>query len=242
MQRREFLFVVGGTLLSRSLRAQQASEEEPRITAPLVETPEALERIAHLRKRLQAAELDASAVLKDPAQLDLHELTAFRELVRDHAPSQRLTMVTPEEPGTPLVAVGELRDATGAPAKDALVYVYQTSTKGWYSERAPHLSGDGGDQGHARLFGYVVADERGRFEVRTIRPAGYPGTDLPAHIHVQVFRDERRLLVSEFLFEDDPRLTPAQRDSSRQAGFPICPVTKDADGVQHVAASFTLRG
>ena len=80
---------------------------------------------------------------------------------------------------------------TPLPAKDALVYVYQTSAKGWYSARAPHLSGNGGDQGHARLFGYVVADERGRFEVRTIHPQGYPGTELPAHIHVEVFRNER---------------------------------------------------
>lgn len=242
MQRREFLFVVGGTLLSRSLRAQQASEEEPRVVAPTAETPEALERIARLCERLETAELDASAILSDPAQLDLHELTAFRELVRDHAPRAKISIVTPEEPGTPLVAVGELRNAAQEPAKDALVYVYQTSGKGWYSARAPHLSGDGGDQGHARLFGYVVADERGRFEVRTIRPQGYPGTELPAHIHVQVFRDERSVLVSEFLFEDDPRLTAEQRESARQAGFPICPVTTDAEGVQHVAASFTLRG
>lgn len=242
MQRREFLFVVGGTLLSRSLRARQAGEEEPRVVSPTAETPEALERITRLRKRLEAAALDTSAVLADPAQLDLHELAPFRELVRDHAPSAKITIVTPEEPGTPLVARGELRDAAGAPAKDALVYVYQTSAKGWYSARAPHLSGNGGDQGHARLFGYLVADEHGGFEVRTIRPQGYPGTELPAHIHVEVFRDERRVLVSEFLFEDDPRLTAAQRESSRQAGFPICPVTTDADGVQHVAASFTLRG
>ena len=61
--------------------------------------------------------------------------------------------------------------------------------------------------------------------------------------YVEVFRNERNVLVSEFLFEDDARLSSAaQRESAVQAGFPICPVTKDADGVQHVSASFTVRG
>ena len=46
----------------------------------------------------------------------------------------------------------------------------------------------------------------------TIRPSGYPRTDLPAHVHIEVFVGAEMVLISEVLFADDPRLTPEQRE------------------------------
>jgi protocatechuate 3,4-dioxygenase beta subunit len=97
-----------------------------------------------------------------------------------------LTIVTPKEPGQALTIRGRVADRDGRAIKGAQVYVYQTSAKGWYSDRAAHVAAKEGDRKHARLFGYLVSDESGRFQVRTIQPGGYPDSGLPAHIHVEI--------------------------------------------------------
>jgi len=59
---------------------------------------------------------------------------------------------------------------------------------------------------HARLFGYAKTDKNGKMELHTIKPAGYPKSDLPAHIHVHVTAEGYRPYGTEFLFQDDERL------------------------------------
>ncbi|HSK75979.1 MAG TPA: hypothetical protein VLQ45_05945, partial [Thermoanaerobaculia bacterium] len=71
------------------------------------------------------------------------------------------------------------------------------------------------DEPNARLSGWLQSDAAGRFELRTIRPGGYPKAlrlggrerHIPAHIHLDVkapsFR-ERRL---QAVFSDDPLLS-----------------------------------
>jgi hypothetical protein len=83
----------------------------------------------------------------------------------------------------------------------------------------------------------------GRYEFRTIRPAGYPATDLPAHIHVQVDSagGRARSYVTEIRFDDDPRLTPAWRERSRQEGCLIGQVKRGADNIQGVIADLPFR-
>jgi protocatechuate 3,4-dioxygenase beta subunit len=100
-----------------------------------------------------------------------------------------------------------------------------------------------GDRKHSRLFGYLKTDNKGRFELRTIRPAGYPNTDLPAHIHVEISEsnDASGTLVTELQFDDDPRLTAEWRKRSRLEGFQIGKVTKNAEGVGRVQAEFKMR-
>lgn len=103
---------------------------------------------------------------------------------------------------------------------DALVYFYHTSDKGWYSDTAPHILMNEGDMGHARLFGYLKTDSKGQFEFETIRPKGYPNSDLPAHIHLMVWKDDQVVagLPNELQFDDDPRLTPDRRSRSLREG------------------------
>ena len=171
-----------------------------------------------------------TSILTDPSFLPFHEWPRFRSLIRREGRSSLVTIVTPGEPGTPLVVNGRVLDGDDRPVARARIYVYQTSARGWYSDRAAHISGNEGDRKHARLFGYLTTDADGRFEVRTIRPAGYPGSDLPAHIHVEVERpgDSPRTLVTEIQFDDDPRLTSEARRQSNQSGFVIVHVEKGA--------------
>ena len=217
-------------------------QDEPRWTEPPgPDTPETQALLERIGKTLESGTADVSAVLTDPAWLPLHERTSFRELIARHAKSPRVKIVTPREPGDRLVVTGMLRQAGGQPLAGALVYVYQTDARGWYSDRAPHFSGGEGDHRHARLFGYLKTGADGRFEVDTIRPQGYPRSTLPQHIHLQVFVDGQSRLVSEINFEDDPRMTPSVRRQSEQSGFYVVPVEHGADGVQRCRVDITLR-
>ena len=94
----------------------------------------------------------------------------------------------------------------GQPVSNALVYLYQTDSRGWYAADAPHVLMNEGDFRHARLFGYAKTDRNGKLELHTVKPSGYPQSDLPAHIHVHVTAEGYRPYATEFLFKDDERL------------------------------------
>jgi protocatechuate 3,4-dioxygenase beta subunit len=184
-----------------------------------------------------------TALLTDASFQAAREWPRFRKLVRDSAQPSAVTIVPPNEPGEPLTITGQVVDGQGRPIPAAVVYVYQTSSKGWYSDRAAHVAGQEGDRKHARLFGYVKTDAAGHFEVRTIRPGGYPDSNLPVHIHVEVERTAPAAagLVTEIRFDDDPRLTPEQWRRSQQEGLVIAKVTTESDKRQRVDVEFKLR-
>lgn len=207
-------------------------------TEPVAEPSEPSSLLDRATAALEAANGDGSAVLRDPEFMSLHPLPAFRELIERAAKPQPLVIVTPHEPGTPMLMRGTVLDASREPIADVLVYVYQTDARGWYAADSPHVAGMAGDARHARLFGYLRTDAQGRFEVRTIVPLGYPQTDLPAHIHVELQKDEQELAVTEMLFPDDPRLTPERREHGEQAGFVVATPSRTEDGTAVYSAEF----
>jgi protocatechuate 3,4-dioxygenase beta subunit len=155
--------------------------------------------------------------------MSLHSLTPFRDVIAKHAKPGKVIMVTPAEPGKKITVKAGLKTAEGKPLDNALVYLYHTSDKGWYSDTGAHILSREGDVRHARLFCYVKTDAEGRFEIETIQPRGYPNSDLPAHIHINVSKNGEHVpgVPGEFLFDDDPRLTPERRSRSLQEGFVV---------------------
>lgn len=221
-----------------------SSTSEPKFTPPPgEETLEVKKLIDQAQVALEGGKARSAKLLTDPAYLPAHEWPRFRKLIRQYAKDSQAIIVTPQEPGEPLVVSGTIRNKQGEPIKGALVYVYQTSAKGWYSDKAPHISGMAGDEKYARLFGYLTTDQNGQYELRTIRPAGYPNSNLPAHIHVEieVGSPESRTLISEIQFDDDPRLTQEMRGRSQREGLFIFPVIREAQGVQRVTADFRIQ-
>jgi protocatechuate 3,4-dioxygenase beta subunit len=219
------------------------SGDEPRFAPPPgEETGEVGKLIDHAAASLRSGK-STTDILTDPSYLPAHPFPRFRRLVRQSGRSSRLTLVTPAEPGAPLTVTARVVDREGRPMGGARVYVYHTSSRGWYAARAAHVAAPEGDRKHARLFGYLVTDGDGRFELRTIRPGGYPGSDLPQHIHVEVEppRETVTGLVTEILFEDDPRLTPAARKRSEQEGFVIARVQRDRERGQRVSVELKVR-
>lgn len=162
-----------------------------------------------------------SALLTDKDYLSLHADTEFRELIKKNCTPEILQITTSDEPGKKIKVLGTITDKEGRPVTDALVYMYQTDSKGWYAAGSPHVGGNEGDMRHARLFGYVRTDANGKFEMQTVKPSGYPKSELPAHIHVHVWADGYSNFVNEFLFDDDERLTGEIRTQSIRNRFMI---------------------
>lgn len=212
----------------------------PRFTPPPgAESPEIAALIDRAKGALEAKSARTADLLASADYLPAHPHPRFRELVRAHARENRAVLVTPEEPGEPLLVSGSLLEADGRPVAGATLYAYQTSAKGWYSDLAPHISGTSGDERFARLFAYLRTDAQGRYELRTIRPAGYPDSNLPQHIHLEAFHPAGgRVVVTEIRFDDDPRLTPAQREVSAREKLGIFKPVRGTDGVWKVEADF----
>lgn len=117
-----------------------------------------------------------------------------------------------EEPGTPMVFTGQVRDVTGTPIAGAELDIWQADGAGDYSGFAAGVP-DG------NLRGVVVTGEDGRFEVRTMRPAPYqiptdgPTGKLiaaadwhawrPAHVHLIVRAEGHRPITTQLYFDDD---------------------------------------
>ncbi len=124
----------------------------------------------------------------------------------------------PDEPGEPLTFEGVVtRD--GKPVAGIVVYAHHTNARGIYPTTET-LSGTAAYR-HGRLRGFVKSDAQGRFRFDTIRPAGYPGTAIPAHIHLHILEPGRcTYWIGDVLFDDDPRLTAEERARSGSRGGP----------------------
>nr|WP_295923274.1 intradiol ring-cleavage dioxygenase [uncultured Dyadobacter sp.] len=117
----------------------------------------------------------------------------------------------------PLGIHGTVFKADGkTPAPDVVLYLYHTNEKGIYPKK-------GDEKGWARRHGYirgwVKTDQKGFFKFGTLRPGSYPGSDEPAHIHVIVKEPGiNEYYVDEFLFSDDPLLTPERKQKLENRG------------------------
>jgi protocatechuate 3,4-dioxygenase beta subunit len=177
--------------------------------------------IKEAEEKLKTGKTTISQILTDKKYDWAHPETEFRDLIAKYAKAETISIASDTIPGKKIKVVGSLKDQDGKPVANALVYLYHTDSRGWYSPNSPHVNMNSGDMLHARLFGYVRTDKDGKFELHTIKPSGYPQSDLPAHIHVHVTADGYRNYVNEFLFDDDERLVGTIRENSVRNQFII---------------------
>jgi len=171
--------------------------------------------------KLKTNKATISQILTDKKYDGIHPETNFRELIKKYCKAEMISIATDTIPGRKIKVIGTVKDTYGKPVADALVYLYHTDSRGWYAADAPHVSMNEGDMRHARLFGYVKTDKNGMFELHTIKPSGYPKSDLPAHIHVHVEANGYQTVITEFLFDDDDRLVGKIREDAMRDKFPI---------------------
>lgn len=127
-----------------------------------------------------------------------------------------VVLAGPDQPGVPLELSGTvLRPDGRTPAKDIVLYLHHTDAQGNYTP----AEGQGQGRRHGRHRGWVRTDAEGRFHVRTIRPASYPDSRIPAHIHLFVKEpDKNEYYIDEVRFLDDPLLTPEERAKAPHRG------------------------
>lgn len=198
--------------------------------------------IKEAEEKLKTRQASISQLLTDKRYDAVHPETAFRNIIEKYCKAEIISIVTDTIPGKKIKVTGAVIDREGKPVDNALVYLYHTDSRGWYAADAPHVSMNEGDMRHARLFGYVKTDKNGLFEMHTIKPSGYPQSDLPAHIHVHVTKDGYRPFVNEFLFDDDERLVGKIRENSINNRFIIAkPGKADPPFLQKFSYTVTLQ-
>lgn len=174
-------------------------------TALFAQDPQA--QLKSVGLQLSSGQTNVTAVLTDQRYMKFHSLTEFRDLIKRNANQEKISVCAKDEPGIPVTVTGRITDGSNIAVGNVLVYVYHTDNKGWYSDTAGHVSGNGDDRGHARLFGYFKTNNDGSFTFNTIQPQGYPNSNLPQHIHFEVFNTNgEALMITELLFSEDPRL------------------------------------
>jgi protocatechuate 3,4-dioxygenase beta subunit len=183
-------------------------------------------------RRLRAlALIAAGATLAWPA-------SAFAQRARPSRPATMAwqgTIAPAGEPGEPLVVAGTVYGADGTtPAPGVVVYAYQTDARGLYTPD--------GKPGVPRLYGFARTDAQGRYEFRTIRPASYPGQNVPAHIHMTVDSGSGEQEIAEIQFQGDP-LLPADRQQKMAAEgrwSALCRAERDGAGVPRCTRNIQL--
>ena len=123
----------------------------------------------------------------------------------------------PDEPGEPLTVSGVVYRPDGrTPAGGVILYLYHTNARGVYPRRGDET---GMGRRHGYLRSWLRTDAQGRYRFTTIRPGSYPGRTDPQHIHVTVLEPGREeYWLDSFVFDDDPRLTAAERARLRNLG------------------------
>jgi len=140
------------------------------------------------------------------------------------------TIVSETEPGSPLIIRGVIYKSDGkTPAPGVILYVYQTDNSGLYAKGKNQTQAIR----HGHIRGWVKTNSKGEYDIKTIRPASYPNSNNPQHIHPIIYEPTKGYYwIDEFQFEDDPLLTPAARAHvSDRGGSGIISLTKNSAGV-----------
>ena len=125
------------------------------------------------------------------------------------------SLVRSATPGPALVARVQVVDGDGRPVQGAEVDVWHSSPEGLYENQDP-------SQAEMNLRGRFLTDADGRFDFRSVKPAGYPipidgpvgelvkatgrHNYRPAHLHFMIYKPGFKTLISQIYVPDDEHL------------------------------------
>jgi protocatechuate 3,4-dioxygenase, beta subunit len=141
--------------------------------------------------------------------------------------SPESTISNDADSGEAMIIEGTIFKKDGkTPAPGVILYVYHTDAKGYYSN--PKTKGNR----HGHLRGWIKTGADGKYKFTTIKPAPYPGDQIPAHVHPLVKEEGMTLYwIDEYLFDSDPLVTDeVKRKEQKRGGNGIIRLTK-RDGV-----------
>lgn len=135
-----------------------------------------------------------------------------------------------KEAGPKLEISGTIYQADGkTPAKDVILYIYHTDQKGVYPIKGNET---GWAKRHGYLRGWIKTNADGKYKFYTWRPASYPDTRTPQHIHPVIKEpNKNEYYIDEYLFADDPYLNEKEKtNQQKRGGSGIITLTKNRDG------------
>lgn len=102
------------------------------------------------------------------------------------------------------------------PAKNVILYIYHTDREGLYPKKGNEV---GWARRHGYIQGWIKTGNDGMYTFYTFRPAAYPNGQESEHIHITVKEpNKNEYYIDEYVFEDDPLLTPSARRSLPNRG------------------------
>ena len=139
--------------------------------------------------------------------------------------SWKTKLATDADKGELIVISGTIYKSDGKTvAANTLIYLYHTDVHGIYGRDGQHR--------HGRHRGWMLTDERGRYEFESILPASYPDSTIAKHIHMTLTTLEmKEESVDSILFEGDKFLTTRDRSINRGGFDPVLKMVKGNDGV-----------
>lgn len=145
--------------------------------------------------------------------------------------SHIITIANNNEPGERLRITGRLTKRDGStPYQGVVLYAYHTNNRRIYPKKGNET---GIHKWHGYLHGWGKTNERGEYEILSIRPAMYPSSNTPAHIHLVIKEPNGATeYMNDFVFKDDPHVTEQFRSRLYYRGDDgVVDVKKNAEGV-----------
>lgn len=158
------------------------------------------------------------------------------EAIYEQAPDFKLlnetdTLPDFKEPGPKMLVYGTIYRKDGTtPAAGVVLYIYHTDQTGLYTSTADQT---GCAKRHGKLRGWIKTNSKGEYRFYTLKPAAYPNAKIAAHIHPVIKEPGlSEYYIDEYLFDDDPFLTTAERSrAENRGGNGIIRLSKDVDGM-----------
>ncbi len=127
----------------------------------------------------------------------------------NRTPGHQIKIAADTAKGQRVIIRGIVYQSDGkTPASDVQMYFYQTDNSGRYSK---HGNEDRNSFAwwHGYTRGFLKTNDKGEYEINTIKPAPYPARIEPAHIHciVKSLKQKRCYYIADFVFTDDELLT-----------------------------------
>jgi protocatechuate 3,4-dioxygenase, beta subunit len=148
--------------------------------------------------------------------------------------SKKLTSVDTlpdfKEPGPKLEISGTIYLADGkTAARNVILYIYHTDQKGVYPQKGNET---GWAKRHGYLRGWIKTNADGKYRFYTLRPASYPNSRAPQHIHPVIKEPNRNeYYIDEYLFTNDPFLDEKEKaNQQKRGGSGIITLRKKQDG------------
>ncbi len=167
--------------------------------------------------------------------LSLHQY-AFAQVVDTE--SSEVQIEVPEKSGNPLIIQGIITGSDGKPVPGADIWIYHTDSQGYYAR-----DDNGEEKGwrHSLYSAKLKSAEDGTFNVHTIKPAGYPNSINPAHLHLRINTPNYPELEYTAYFEGGNRITGDIKNLVKKYGTMfLLPIDISENGSQKVTWQIRL--